>query len=56
MNTARAFVASLAVSAMLLAVPAQAQVVDLSKTTCKEFLESSQNGRASCRERVFRVV
>jgi hypothetical protein len=44
MNTARAFVASLAVSAMLLAVPAQAQVVDLSKTTCKEFLESGQNG------------
>jgi hypothetical protein len=44
MNTARAFVASLAVSATLFAVPAQAQVVDLSKTTCKEFLESGQNG------------
>ena len=44
MNTARTFVASLAVSAMLFAVPAQAQVVDLSKTTCKEFLESGQNG------------
>ena len=44
MNTARTFVASLAVSAMLFAVPVQAQVVDLSKTTCKEFLESGQNG------------
>jgi hypothetical protein len=44
MNTARTFAAALAVSAMLSAVPAQAQVIDLSKTTCKEFLESGQNG------------
>ena len=38
MNTARAFVASLAVSAMLFAVPAQAQVVNMTKLSCKEFI------------------
>src|SRR3954447_20762717 len=42
MKALRAFAFSLA---LLGAAPAaQAQVVDLSKTSCKEFLESGQNG------------
>jgi acid stress chaperone HdeB len=32
--------------AMAAAVPAQAQVVDLSKTSCKEFLSSGKDGIA----------
>ena len=44
MNTVRTFAAALAVSAMLSAAPVQAQVLDLSKTSCKDFLESGQNG------------
>ena len=44
MKTVNSLVVSLAVSAALFAAPAQAQVVDLSKTSCKEFLESGQNG------------
>jgi len=46
MKSARLLAASLAISALVLAVPAQAQVVDLSKTTCKEFLASGKDGIA----------
>ena len=44
MKTARTLTAALAISALLFAVPAQAQVVDLSKTSCKEFLASGKDG------------
>ena len=41
MNSARVLAVLIALFA---AAPAQAQVVDLSKTTCKEFLESGKDG------------
>jgi len=44
MKSARLLAASLAISAFVLAVPAQAQTVDLSKTSCKEFLASGKDG------------
>ena len=44
MKTARLLVASLAISALVLAVPAHAQTVDLSKTSCKELLASGKDG------------
>src|SRR5258707_10198987 len=45
MNSVRASARALAVLiALFAAAPAQAQVVDLSKTTCKEFLESGKDG------------
>ena len=46
MKTVRLLAASLAISAFVLSVPAQAQVVDLSKTSCKEFLASGKDGIA----------
>jgi len=36
--------ASLAISALVLAAPANAQVVNLSKMTCKEFLSTGKDG------------
>ncbi len=44
MKTVRALAASLAVSALLLGAPAQAQVVNLSKLSCKEFLTTGKEG------------
>jgi hypothetical protein len=44
MKAFRLLAASLAVTAMLAAAPAQAQVVDLSKTSCKDFLTSGKDG------------
>ncbi len=44
MKTVRALAASFAVAAMLSAAPAQAQVVNLSKMTCKEFLSTGKDG------------
>ena len=44
MRSVRLLAAALAVSGFALAVPAQAQVVDLSKTSCKEFLASGKDG------------
>lgn len=44
MKTVRAFAASLVVSALLLGAPAQAQVVNLSKMNCKEFLGTGKDG------------
>ena len=46
MKTVRLLAASLALSGFVLAVPAQAQTVDLSKTSCKEFLASGKDGIA----------
>jgi acid stress chaperone HdeB len=40
----RTFRALAVVIALAAAAPAHAQRVDLSRTTCKEFLESGQNG------------
>ena len=45
MKSAR-LLAALAIAGLVLAVPAQAQVVDLSKTSCKEFLASGKDGIA----------
>lgn len=44
MRAVRAIAASVAISALLLATPASAQVVNLSKTSCKEFLTSGKDG------------
>ena len=44
MRTVRSLAVTLAVSAALFTAPAQAQVVDLSKTSCKEFLASGKEG------------
>jgi acid stress chaperone HdeB len=44
MKSARLLAASLAISAFVLASPAHAQTVDLSKTSCKEFLSSGKDG------------
>src|SRR5262245_10459698 len=46
MKSVRLLAAALAVSCFALAAPAQAQVVDLSKTSCKEFLASGKDGIA----------
>jgi ABC-type glycerol-3-phosphate transport system substrate-binding protein len=43
MKTAR-MLAALAVAALLSAAPAQAQVVNLSKMSCKEFLTTGKDG------------
>ena len=44
MKAARTLAASLAISALVLAAPAQAQSVNLAKTSCKEFLASGKDG------------
>ncbi len=44
MKTVRVLAASLAVWALVLAAPANAQVVNLSKMTCKEFLSTGKDG------------
>ena len=44
MKSVRLLAAALAVTAFALATPAQAQIVDLSKTSCKEFLASGKDG------------
>jgi hypothetical protein len=44
MKTVRVLAASLAVSALVLAASANAQVVNLSKMTCKEFLSTGKDG------------
>ena len=44
MKTVRALAVSLSLAAMLSAAPAQAQVVNLSKMTCKEFLSTGKDG------------
>ena len=44
MKTVRVLAASLAISALVLAAPANAQVVNLSKMTCKEFLSTGKDG------------
>jgi acid stress chaperone HdeB len=44
MKPVRTLAAALAVAAMLSAAPAQAQVVDLSKMSCKDFLGSGKDG------------
>ena len=44
MKTVRALAVSLSLAAMLSAAPAQAQVVNLSKMTCKEFLGTGKDG------------
>jgi len=46
MKSVRLLAASLAIFGFVLAVPAQAQTVDLSKTSCKEFLASGKDGIA----------
>jgi len=46
MKSVRLLAATLAVFGFVLAVPAQAQTVDLSKTSCKEFLASGKDGIA----------
>ena len=46
MKSVRLLAAALAVIGFTLATPAQAQVVDLSKTSCKEFLASGKDGIA----------
>jgi len=46
MKSVRLLAAALAVTAFALATPAQAQIVDLSKTSCKEFLASGKDGIA----------
>ena len=44
MKTVRALAVSLSLAAMLSAAPAQAQVVNLSKMSCKEFLTTGKDG------------
>ena len=44
MKAARTLAASLALAAMLSAAPANAQVVNLSKMSCKEFLTTGKDG------------
>src|SRR5215470_12235328 len=44
MKSVRLLAAALAVSCFALSAPAQAQTVDLSKTSCKEFLASGKDG------------
>jgi nucleoside permease NupC len=44
MKTVRALAVSLSLAAMLSTAPAQAQVVNLSKMTCKEFLSTGKDG------------
>jgi hypothetical protein len=44
MKAARTLAASFAIAAMLAAAPAQAQVVNLSKMSCKEFLSTGKEG------------
>ena len=44
MKTVRALAASFAIAAMLSAAPANAQVVNLSKLSCKEFLTTGKDG------------
>ena len=44
MKAARTLAASFAIAAMLSAAPAQAQVVNLSKMSCKEFLTTGKDG------------
>jgi hypothetical protein len=44
MKAARTLAASFAIAAMLSAAPANAQVVNLSKMSCKEFLTTGKDG------------
>ena len=44
MKTVRALAASFAIAAMLSAAPANAQVVNLSKLSCKEFHTTGKDG------------
>ena len=44
MKAARTLAVSLSIAAMLSAAPAQAQVVNLSKMSCKEFLTTGKDG------------
>ena len=46
MKTVRALAASLAIAALVSAAPSNAQVVNLSKLSCKEFLTTGKDGIA----------